>query len=78
MALVFLRSVHRLLVRFNFVSSSPILVALIMEALSSSQTSVLTRATRRNNPENGILHVFQCSVALPEHQIDGKIMHQQM
>jgi hypothetical protein len=33
-------------------------VTLIMEALSSSETSVLTRATRRNNLEDGILHVY--------------------
>jgi hypothetical protein len=37
----FLRSVRRLLVTAN-VPSSPILVTLIMEALRSSETSVLT------------------------------------
>jgi hypothetical protein len=39
------RSVRRLLVN-AFVPSSPILVILMKEALSSSETSVLIRATR--------------------------------
>jgi hypothetical protein len=35
---------------------SLILVTLMMEALSSYETSILTRATWRNNPEDTILH----------------------
>jgi hypothetical protein len=47
------RSVRRLLVAACVVPSSPILVTLMKEAPG---TTALTRATRRNTPEDTILH----------------------
>jgi hypothetical protein len=46
----------RLLVVAKVVLSSSILVTLMMEATRSSETSILTRITRRNMPQDDIVH----------------------
>jgi hypothetical protein len=48
--IVFLHNMGRLLVTANVFPSSPILVTLMMEAIGSSETSVIKRATPPNIP----------------------------
>jgi hypothetical protein len=50
------RSTLQLLLTANVVPVSPILVTLMMEAIRSTESSVLTRATRHHIPKNGFPH----------------------
>jgi hypothetical protein len=52
-------SVRRFPVTAKVVPSSPILVTVMMEALRSSETSVLRRATRCDIPEDRVLHIIR-------------------
>jgi hypothetical protein len=61
-------SVRRLLVTASVFPSSTVLVAQMKEALSSSDTSVLTRATRRSILEDGILQLMLFTIS--EYQAD--------
>jgi hypothetical protein len=56
MCIVYLHSVLLLLVAANVLPSSPILVTLMMEAISSTEASVLTRARWHNILKDDILH----------------------
>jgi hypothetical protein len=53
---VFPRCLHQLLVTADVVPNSLIISNLMMEAIRSSETLVLTRARRHRIPEDGILH----------------------
>jgi hypothetical protein len=65
-------SVLQLLVTANVVLSSLIIFTLMMEAIRSSETSVLTRATRHHIPEDGILHEMYVFLELISNSMGGQ------
>jgi hypothetical protein len=63
--IIFRPSVLRLLVTATVVPSSQILVTLMTEAIRSSETSVLTRATRPTIPDDDILLLCLVEIVSP-------------
>jgi hypothetical protein len=81
---LFLSSGCQLLVTANVVPCSPILFTLMMEALSSSETSDLTRSTRHNISEDGIIqslhfypyiHIFGCASGTTAYSPEDQTLH---
>jgi hypothetical protein len=60
------RTLLLLLVTTNVVPRSPILVTLMMDVLSSEETSVLTRATRRHIPKEALLCLTSTTLSFIE------------